>query len=110
MVFLSIGSAPRAANENNTTSNPLSLINPNDIESIVFLKEPTAIYGSRGANGVVIMDTTKKVELQVEFSAASVFSKISKIVETSCYEYALCERSYDQQRCTTTLRMCLPAL
>jgi TonB-linked SusC/RagA family outer membrane protein len=41
--------------------NPLSLINPNDIESISILKDAssTAIYGSRGANGV-IMITTKK--------------------------------------------------
>lgn len=41
--------------------NPLTLINPNDIESISILKDAssTAIYGSRGANGV-IMITTKK--------------------------------------------------
>ena len=40
---------------------PLSLINPADIESIEVLKDvsATAIYGSRGANGV-IMVTTKK--------------------------------------------------
>lgn len=42
-------------------SNPLNFINPNDIESIDILKDATstAIYGSRGANGVVII-TTKK--------------------------------------------------
>ncbi|GAA4442997.1 TonB-dependent receptor [Pontibacter saemangeumensis] len=41
--------------------NPLMTLNPNDIESIVVLKDAsaTAIYGSRGANGV-IMITTKK--------------------------------------------------
>ncbi len=41
--------------------NGLSSINPNDIESINFLKDAsaTAIYGARGANGVVII-TTKK--------------------------------------------------
>lgn len=40
---------------------PLSTINPNDIESIEILKDAsaTAIYGSRGANGVVLI-TTKK--------------------------------------------------
>ena len=40
---------------------PLSTINPSDIESIDVLKDAsaTAIYGSRGANGVVII-TTKK--------------------------------------------------
>ncbi len=41
--------------------NPLTLINPNDIASFVILKDAsaTAIYGSRGANGVIII-TTKK--------------------------------------------------
>jgi TonB-linked SusC/RagA family outer membrane protein len=41
--------------------NPLSAINPADIESIEVLKDvsATAIYGSRGANGVIIV-TTKK--------------------------------------------------
>jgi TonB-linked SusC/RagA family outer membrane protein len=41
--------------------NPLATINPNDIESVEVLKDvsATAIYGSRGANGVIII-TTKK--------------------------------------------------
>ncbi|MNU15314.1 TonB-dependent Receptor Plug Domain protein [compost metagenome] len=41
--------------------NPLNSINPNDIEKIEILKDAdaTAIYGSRGANGVVLV-TTKK--------------------------------------------------
>jgi TonB-dependent starch-binding outer membrane protein SusC len=41
--------------------NPLNFLNPNDIESVSILKDAsaTAIYGSRGANGVVII-TTKK--------------------------------------------------
>ncbi|HEX3024527.1 MAG TPA: TonB-dependent receptor, partial [Chitinophagaceae bacterium] len=43
------------------SSNALATINPNDIESIDVLKDAsaTAIYGSRGANGVIII-TTKK--------------------------------------------------
>ncbi|MBR2379029.1 MAG: SusC/RagA family TonB-linked outer membrane protein, partial [Bacteroidaceae bacterium] len=42
-------------------ANPLSTINPNDIESFTVLKDAsaTAIYGSRAANGVIII-TTKK--------------------------------------------------
>jgi TonB-dependent starch-binding outer membrane protein SusC len=45
----------------NQNMNPLVFINPNNIESITILKDAssTAIYGSRGANGV-IMVTTKK--------------------------------------------------
>ncbi|EAR13537.1 putative outer membrane protein, probably involved in nutrient binding [Polaribacter irgensii 23-P] len=43
------------------SSNPLATINPNDIASIEILKDASAaaIYGSRGANGVVIV-TTKR--------------------------------------------------
>ncbi len=44
-----------------TTSNLLSTLNPNDIESITVLKDAasTAVYGSRAANGVILI-TTKK--------------------------------------------------
>ncbi len=44
-----------------TSASPLAQLNPNDIESIDVLKDAsaTAIYGSRGANGVIII-TTKK--------------------------------------------------
>lgn len=39
--------------------NPLNFLNPNDIESMSVLKDAsaTAIYGSRGANGVVVITT-----------------------------------------------------
>lgn len=42
-------------------SNPLSLVNPNDIETFTVLKDAsaTAIYGSRASNGVILI-TTKK--------------------------------------------------
>ncbi len=43
------------------SANALSMVNPNDIESFTVLKDAsaTAIYGSRGSNGVIII-TTKK--------------------------------------------------
>ena len=49
------------ANSTMEKINPLSTINPSDIESIEILKDAsaTAIYGSRGANGVVLI-TTKR--------------------------------------------------
>jgi TonB-dependent starch-binding outer membrane protein SusC len=46
--------------------NPLSTINPNDIESFTILKDAsaTAIYGSRASNGVIIITTKKGKEGQ----------------------------------------------
>ncbi len=51
-------------NEATVPQNPLSLINPNDIESIEVLKDAaaTSIYGSRGANGVILVTTKKGKE------------------------------------------------
>lgn len=44
-----------------TTTNVLSTLNPNDIEDVTVLKDAaaTSIYGSRGANGVILI-TTKR--------------------------------------------------
>ena len=53
---------PTSLGQNNSLPrDPLSLINPNDIESITVLKDAsaTAIYGSRGANGVVQITTRR---------------------------------------------------
>lgn len=46
----------------NDASNPLSDINPNDIESVEILKDASAaaIYGARAANGVVLITTKKR--------------------------------------------------
>ena len=45
-------------------ADPLNLINPNEIENIVVLKDASAaaIYGSRGANGVILITTKKGQE------------------------------------------------
>ena len=61
--------------------NPLNFINQNDIESISVLKDAssTAIYGSRGANGVIVI-TTKKGKTKVPtltFNSSVRFSTIS---------------------------------
>ena len=54
-------------------SNPLSTINPSDIESIDVLKDAsaTAIYGSRGSNGLIIITTKrgKSGKPKVEFDS-----------------------------------------
>ncbi|MAH20922.1 MAG: SusC/RagA family TonB-linked outer membrane protein [Flavobacteriaceae bacterium] len=57
------------------TRNPLNLINPNDIESMVVLKDAsaTAIYGSRGANGVIMVTTKsgKSGDFKLNFNAST---------------------------------------
>lgn len=57
----------------NQTLNPLLFINPNDIESVSILKDAssTAIYGSRGANGVIMITTKKGKFDRTEVSVSS---------------------------------------
>ncbi|HMG82008.1 MAG TPA: TonB-dependent receptor [Ferruginibacter sp.] len=60
-IYYNNNSAANTGSNPGVTVNALATINPSDIESIDVLKDAsaTAIYGSRGANGVVII-TTKK--------------------------------------------------
>jgi TonB-dependent starch-binding outer membrane protein SusC len=66
--------------------NPLSLINPDDIESFNILKDAsaTAIYGSRASNGVIII-TTKKGnagdKMHVHFSSQASIAKVTKTLD-----------------------------
>lgn len=59
-----------------------SLINPSDIETLTVLKDAssTAIYGSRGANGVILITTKqgKRGNDRIEFSANYGFSNVLK--------------------------------
>lgn len=57
-----------------TQNDFFATLNPNDIESIDILKDAaaTAIYGSRGANGVVIIKTKKGHEGQTHFNFSAV--------------------------------------
>ena len=67
-------------------SNPLSMVNPQDIESFNVLKDAsaTAIYGSRGSNGVIII-TTKKGRKgsapQVSYSGSVTMSVKKKTID-----------------------------
>lgn len=66
----------------NGAANPLSFINPNDIESYTILKDASAaaIYGSRANNGVILI-TTKKGragKLRVNFSTTNSVSTLTK--------------------------------
>jgi len=64
-----------------TSGNPLSYINPSDIESIDVLKDAdaTAIYGSRAANGAILITTKrgKAGEMKIDFSLQSGFSNFT---------------------------------
>lgn len=73
------------------TRNPLSTINPNDIESFTVLKDAsaTAIYGSRASNGVIII-TTKKgqggstksgLPFNLEYSGSMSYYSIPKTLD-----------------------------
>ncbi|MBI3718923.1 MAG: SusC/RagA family TonB-linked outer membrane protein [Sphingobacteriales bacterium] len=64
-----------------TPKNPLIFLNPNDIESMSILKDAsaTAIYGSRGANGVIIITTKsgKGKKGSFQFGASTSVSSIA---------------------------------
>ncbi|OUL63437.1 SusC/RagA family TonB-linked outer membrane protein [Flavobacterium sp. AJR] len=75
-----------------TTTSPLNSINPDAIESIEILKDAdaTAIYGSRGANGVVLITTKKGKEGKTKFtltasSGAGTVTKFMKLMDTGQY-------------------------
>lgn len=60
-------------------ANPLTSLNPNDIESITILKDAsaTAIYGSRASNGVIIVKTKKGMMLPRDMEAAKLIINYS---------------------------------
>lgn len=68
----------------NSAASPLTMLNPSDIESIDVLKDAsaTAIYGSRGANGVIIITTksgskgTGKITYDGSTSFSSIYKKL----------------------------------
>ncbi|HUW93639.1 MAG TPA: SusC/RagA family TonB-linked outer membrane protein, partial [Bacteroidales bacterium] len=68
------GNVSELSNDIYTTSNVMSSINPNDIESITVLKDAaaSALYGSRAANGVIVITTKqgKKGKPVINFKAS----------------------------------------
>ena len=91
----SVGEAPATDYGTKQRNNPLSLISPQDIQSIEVLKDAsaTAIYGSRAANGVVIVTTKSgaegkaRVQLSTNFSTASPVKKIDVLSAAEYAEY-----------------------
>jgi TonB-linked SusC/RagA family outer membrane protein len=90
-------SDPVANNQTSTiyptfSPSPLNNINPDAIESIEVLKDAdaTAIYGSKGANGVVLITTKKGKEGKTRFtvnasSGAGTVTKLIKLMNTQQY-------------------------
>ncbi len=75
------------------SSSGLDGINPSDIQSMEILKDAssTAIYGSRGSNGVILITTKQGSEgkAQVTFDASVGLSTVRKQYELlNAYEYA----------------------
>ena len=70
--------------------NFLSLINPNDIESMTILKDAssTAIYGSRASNGVILITTKKGTsdKLQITFSTTNSIQTRTKLADMLSYD------------------------
>jgi len=64
--------------------NPLNALNPGDIESIEILKDAsaTAIYGSRGANGVILITTKNgSGNLKVDYSSYFGTQQVAKLLD-----------------------------
>jgi len=82
-----VDGVPLADNSVGGSRNALNTINPNDIASMSILKDAssTAIYGSRAANGVILI-TTKKgkldQELKVNFSSITGVSVVNNYVNS----------------------------
>ncbi|MGN6531189.1 MAG: SusC/RagA family TonB-linked outer membrane protein, partial [Ginsengibacter sp.] len=89
--------------------NPLLFINPNDIAQMDVLKDAsaTAIYGSRGANGVIIITTKRatstgtRLEFNTSFSTTAGYMKKFDVLSASQFRSAL--KKYQLDTLTTSL-------
>lgn len=76
----------RTLMQRGTNTDPLSSMNPNDIESVDVLKDAaaTAIYGSRGANGVILVKTKRGLKDRpiISFRTDLTFNTVPDLIET----------------------------
>jgi len=87
--------APGTDSGTRQSNNPLNSIAPQDIESVEVLKDAsaTAIYGSRAANGVIIITTKKgrqgktKVEFSTNMGVSKVINQIDVLDAATYAEY-----------------------
>jgi len=80
-----VDGVPFSGNGIGNAPSPLSLINPNDIETFTVLKDAnaTAIYGSRASNGVILITTKKGISgaPQINFSTNNSIATVAKKVD-----------------------------
>ena len=81
-----IDGVPVASDAGSGMANPLSLVNPNDIESFTVLKDASAaaIYGSRASNGVIIITTKrgKGNKVNVSYNGSMSVSQNTQRIQT----------------------------
>ena len=69
----------------NSSTSPLAALDPSSIESVEVLKDAsaTAIYGSRGANGVIIITTKKgrKGKTELDFETFRTFESVARPIQ-----------------------------
>jgi TonB-dependent starch-binding outer membrane protein SusC len=80
-------------------SNPLNMLNPSDIESIEVLKDvsATAIYGSRGSNGIIMITTKKgkKEGISINYQYTSGWgNSVKKLDLLNATQWARLEKDY----------------
>ncbi len=100
-----IDGVPVSSDGNAGTRNPMNFLNPSDIETVSVLKDASAaaIYGARGANGVIIITTKKGKAGKPEITYdGSVFmsSVIQKVDMMSADEYRAVVKKVNESRLT----------
>ena len=86
-------------------ANPLSLVNPNDIESFNILKDAsaTAIYGNRASNGVILITTKSGSSGKLKLNFNSVLSQSVKrnqvkVLTGDQYRALIAEKGNDEEK------------
>ena len=84
---------------NDNTGNPLTMLNPSDIESITVLKDAAAasVYGSRAANGVILITTKSGKEGKSQFTARAKYG-ISQLANDNNFKMMNAQELLGYQR------------
>lgn len=99
LFYRDASSSKTGIGEMDSSIDPMSFVNPMDIESVEVLKDAsaTAIYGSRGANGVIIVTTKKgkpdKVSINYR-SSAGVTNVSKKLDMLNANQWAQFQKDY----------------